>query len=73
MTPFLFTLGTLPISVWTFTAIPVYVVWNISRSGGRWVVPGPVMLVEYGLPVAAAAFLLYRRWSKSQFVGRGQP
>ena len=34
-TPFLFTRATLPLTVWTFTAIPVYVVWERARSGAR--------------------------------------
>ena len=39
-TPFLFTRApTLPLTVWTFTAIPVYIVWEWARSGARWRVP----------------------------------
>jgi hypothetical protein len=47
-TPFLFTRATLPLLVWTYTAIPVYLVWHLSRDGYRWVVPVRVLMFEYG-------------------------
>ena len=46
-TPFLLTTATLPLTAWTFSVIPVYLVWELSRQGGRWVVPAAVMAVEY--------------------------
>jgi hypothetical protein len=61
LTPFLFTTATLPLLTWTFSVIPVYLVWEISRDGGRWVAPMAVMAAEYGLPCAAAA--AYAVWS----------
>jgi hypothetical protein len=60
LTPFLFSTATLPLTLWTFTVIPVYVVWDLSRHGGRWVVPASVMAAEYTLPIVAAGVLLYR-------------
>jgi alpha-1,6-mannosyltransferase len=62
-TPFLFTLSTLPLALWTLTIIPVYIVWDIARHGGRWAVPAGVMALEYGLPVALFAWgcLAYRK------------
>jgi alpha-1,6-mannosyltransferase len=47
-TPFLFTRATLPLVVWTYSALPVYIVWHLSRQGHRWMVPGLVMGIEYG-------------------------
>ena len=35
-TPFLFTRATLPLIVWTYSVLPVYVVWHLSRQGHRW-------------------------------------
>ena len=32
-TPFLFTRATLPLIVWTYSVLPVYVVWHLSRAG----------------------------------------
>src|SRR3954464_7522446 len=55
-TPFLFTTATLPLTIWTLTVMPVYVVWEIARHGGRWVVPTGLMAAEYGLPCAAFAW-----------------
>jgi hypothetical protein len=59
LTPFLFTTATLPLAVWTFTVVPVYVVWHIARHGGRWVVPTAVMAAEFGLPAAFSARNLF--------------
>jgi alpha-1,6-mannosyltransferase len=58
LTPFLFSTATLPVTLWTFTAIPVYIVWHISSNGGQWIVPTAIMIVEYGLPTVAAAVML---------------
>jgi hypothetical protein len=60
LTPFLFTAATVPLLTWTFSVIPVYLVWEISRNGGRWVVPTAVMAAEYGIPCAALAFLTFQ-------------
>jgi hypothetical protein len=51
-TPFLFTTAGLPVMVWTLSVIPVYVVWDIARHGGRWAIPATVSVFEYGLPSA---------------------
>ncbi|MEN3337979.1 MAG: alpha,6-mannosyltransferase [Acidobacteriota bacterium] len=55
-TPFLFTTATLPLTAWTLTIMPVYVVWDVARHGGRWVVPTGLMAAEYGLPCALLAW-----------------
>ena len=47
-TPFLFTRAVLPLLVWTYTAMPVYIVWHLSKDGYRWVVPTRVLWFEYG-------------------------
>lgn len=60
-TPFLFTRATLPLAVWTFTVIPVYIVWERARFGARWIVPNGLMVVEYGLVVAVIVALLVAR------------
>jgi hypothetical protein len=56
-TPFLFTRATLPLTVWTFTAIPVYIVWERARSGARWRVPTELMVLEFGLVVLAVVIV----------------
>jgi hypothetical protein len=56
-TPFLFSLATLPLTAWTVSVIPVYIVWHFSRLGGRWVVPGTVMLIEFAAVIVAVAVI----------------
>jgi alpha-1,6-mannosyltransferase len=53
LTPFLVTSSTIPLIVWTLSALPVYVVWDLSRHGGRWIVPVWTMTLEFA-PVLAA-------------------
>jgi len=48
-TPFLFTTAALPLIVWTYSALPVYLVWHLSRQGQRWMVPTWIMCIEYGV------------------------
>jgi len=57
-TPFLFTRAALPLIVWTYTVLPVYIVWYLSKRGHRWFVPPPVVWVEYGLVVAALILVI---------------
>ena len=47
-TPFLFSRATLPLVVWTYSVLPVYLVWQLAREGHRWRVPGWTMVLEYG-------------------------
>ena len=48
-TPFLFTRASIPLIAWTYSVLPVYVVWHLSRHGHRWFVPAPVMWIEFGV------------------------
>ena len=52
-TPFLFTRAALPLIVWTYTALPVYVVWHLSKFGHRWFVPTEVVWFEFGIVLLA--------------------
>jgi hypothetical protein len=54
-TPFLFTRATGALVVWTYSVIPVYIVWHLSKYGHRWFVPAPVMWIEFGAVVATLA------------------
>jgi alpha-1,6-mannosyltransferase len=66
-TPFLVSPATSPLMAWTVSALSVYEVWDRSRSGGRWIVPIPILIFEFGVfAVAAAAWL--RSSSKVQSV-----
>ena len=55
--PFLRSASQLPLIIWTVSIIPTYYVWHLHRLGRPWLVPGWIMLVEYGA-VATAAVLL---------------
>jgi alpha-1,6-mannosyltransferase len=62
-TPFLLTATTLPLSVWTWTVLPVYLVWEWAQFGARWRVPTSLMTLEYGAVVVAIVFLVIARRS----------
>lgn len=61
LTPFLFTRVTLPLFVWTFSVLPVYVVWERALQGARWIVPNDVLVLEFAVVLAAAAVVWTRR------------
>ena len=54
-TPFLLTVDTLALVAWTYTAIPVYIVWYLSKFGHRWFVPTAVLWIEFGTIAAVLA------------------
>jgi alpha-1,6-mannosyltransferase len=60
LTPFLFSMATVPLMAWTVSALSVYEVWDRSRHGGRWIVPMSVMILEFGVLVVAAAMVRQR-------------
>jgi alpha-1,6-mannosyltransferase len=64
LTPFLVSVATLPLTAWTLSVIPTYVVWAVARNGGRWTVPPWVLFVEYLIPLAVAALIWRRRVSR---------
>ena len=58
--PFVRTVATLPIIVWTISMIPTYYVWHLRAAGRPWIVPQWATLVEYGSLVLSAAIILVR-------------
>ncbi|MGB2715919.1 MAG: hypothetical protein WBC51_17185 [Vicinamibacterales bacterium] len=65
-TPFLWSRGNVPLLVWTLTSLPVYLVWERSRHGARWIVPWWIELPEFGLFLLATALVLGIRASRSE-------
>jgi hypothetical protein len=61
LTPFLFTLATLPLAAWTVSVLSVYEVWDLSRHGGRWITPVSVMAFEFGVLLLASAVVIWKR------------
>ena len=61
MLPFVRSASTVPIILWTVSIIPTYYVWHLRTLGRPWLVPGWIMLLEYGSVAAAAAIIGFRR------------
>ncbi|HEX5474404.1 MAG TPA: hypothetical protein VFX12_07070 [Vicinamibacterales bacterium] len=59
-TPFLFTLETLPIAVWTIGIIPTYLVWHLPDYRRLWAVPPAALALEYGAVLAAVVWMWRR-------------
>jgi hypothetical protein len=53
--------ASVPLIIWTVSIIPTYCVWHLRTLGRPWLVPGWVMLLEYG-SVAVAFVILAFRW-----------
>ena len=60
--PFLRSIPTLPLMVWTLSIIPTYYVWHLRTVGGQWLVPDWIMLLEYGSVAIVAAIIALRRF-----------
>ena len=65
LVPFLRSTSTLPIIIWTLSIIPTYYVWRLRTLGQPWVVPGWIMLLEYGSVAVAAAIIAFLRIRRS--------
>jgi alpha-1,6-mannosyltransferase len=62
--PFLRSVSTVPIIIWTVSIIPTYYVWHLRTLGRPWLVPGWVMLLEYGSVATAFAIIEFRRFTR---------
>ena len=64
--PFLTSVSTLLIIIWTVSIIPTYVEWHLRTLTGKWgPLPGWVMLLEYGCVATTAAIIGLRQISRS--------
>jgi len=59
--PLLRSTSTIPIIVWTVSVIPTYYVWHLRALGRPWIVPGWIMVLEYGLVAMAAVIVAFAR------------
>jgi alpha-1,6-mannosyltransferase len=66
--PFVRSVLTVPLLIWTISIIPTFYVWHLRTLGRHWIVPGWIMLLEYGSVTAAAAILEFRRLKRSPSV-----
>jgi alpha-1,6-mannosyltransferase len=62
--PFVRSAATVPIIIWTVSIIPTYYVWHLRTLGRPWLVPGWIMLLEYGSMAAAGAIIGLRRFTQ---------
>jgi hypothetical protein len=62
--PFVRSASTLPLIIWTISIIPTYYVWRLRTIGRPWVVPGWIMLLEFGSVAIAGAIIVYRRFTR---------
>jgi len=65
LVPSLRSTSTVPIMVWTLSVIPTYYVWHLRMVGRPWLVPGWIMMLEYGSVAVAAAIIAWRRITRS--------
>jgi hypothetical protein len=59
--PFVRSVSTLPIIIWTVSIIPTYIVWHLRTLGRPWELPGWIVVLEYGSVAISAAIILLRR------------
>jgi alpha-1,6-mannosyltransferase len=59
--PFLRSESTLPIIIWTVSIFPTYYVWHLRAMGQPWLLPGWIMILEYGSVAITAAIIVLRR------------
>jgi alpha-1,6-mannosyltransferase len=59
--PFVRSVSTLPIIIWTISIIPTYVVWYLRALGDPWLLPGWVAPLEYGSVATAGAIVVFLR------------
>ncbi len=64
LVPFLRSTSTVPIMIWTVSILPTYYVWHLRTLGRPWLVPGWIMLLEYGCVAIAGAILGFRRFMR---------
>ena len=59
--PFLRSVSTLPIILWTVSILSTYYVWHLRTLGRPWVVPEGIMVLEYAAVATGATLIGLRR------------
>jgi len=62
--PFLRSISTVPLLVWTLSIIPTYYVWHLRIVGQQWLVPDWLMVLEYGSVAVVAVVIALRRFRR---------
>jgi hypothetical protein len=63
--PFVRSISTLPIIIWTLSIIPTYYVWHLRTVGRPWLVPDWIMMLEYGAVAMTAGIISCLRIRRS--------
>ena len=63
--PFIRSTSTIPIMIWTLSILPTYYVWHLRMVGRPWLVPGWILMLEYGSVATAAGIIGLRRFTRS--------
>ena len=71
--PFLRSVSTLPMIIWTVSIIPTYCVWHLRALRLPWLVPGWIMLLEYGLVLGIAIIAIIAKIAKNLKPSKNQP
>jgi alpha-1,6-mannosyltransferase len=59
--PFVRSVSTVPLMIWTVSIIPTYYVWHLRTIARPWFVPWWIMLIEYGSVAMAGVIIWFRR------------
>lgn len=70
--PFLQSVPSVPIIMWTVSIIPTYYVWHLRALGRPWLLPGWVLLVEFGSVTAAATLVGLMQLRRRLTTGRNR-
>jgi alpha-1,6-mannosyltransferase len=62
--PFVRSASTVPVIIWTVSIIPTYYVWHLRTLGRAWLVPGWIMVLEYGAVATAGAIIGFRQFAR---------
>ena len=68
--PFLRSVSTLPLVIWTVSIFPAYYVWHLRALGRPWLLPDWIMLLEYGAVAVVGAIIGWRRLTRPADVQR---
>jgi hypothetical protein len=68
--PFVRSASTVPLMVWTVSIIPTYYVWHLRTIGRPWLVPGWMILLEYGALAVAGTMIGFRRFRRPAVLQR---
>jgi alpha-1,6-mannosyltransferase len=62
--PFVRTVPSVPLIIWTISIIPTFYVWHLRTLGGPWFVPDWIFLLEYGSVAVAGTIIIILRFAR---------